>query len=635
MRTRSLLGLVGLALVAVLAALVLQSRDRTSPQAQPLRDATPAEPAAIEAPQDQRLVRNPQPAGGRDAWVGESEEVALDVVLISDFTALTEIDVHLTGEELSGKRRRESAPTLERQRFERVAPGRYRLEAWNDRWTSAPRELAVDSPSRVAEIEARLEIHSAHCVAGFVVDETTGAAIDAFDLHAEFGSEDARGVLETFTSRTVPLSSPEGRFAVAGAPLRATMLRLVVEAPGYRPTTTEWFSADEWVEGIVVSLATTAETETLLSGRVLTAESGEPIRNASVLVVGAGLALDSVQVFNDEPAIWSIHDPSGAIARGEGRARTDDHGRFRLSGPLQGPAQILVHRAGHRMLLHGPVELVPGESLDLGVLALESGGTLRGRVWTGVADEALDLRMVAVQRAGGAVRSVNLDAEQGFEISGLGPGRYRVSALAMTTPAGATDSTLLPLVSTNVELGAFETREVDLHLGSGLGGREIRGRVERVDDGLTDWRVAVLDVDPKPRALAFVEEDGSFRLPDLPDGNYTLVVVARDLSMTRFAATWRKLSIPEDANAELVVSIGHSRVALDGRVEAESVSVKAETDNPVFDRFVAAALQGRLDAEGRAVVYGLPAGSYRFESPFSTVSQALPAEGGDFRIDLR
>lgn len=620
-----------LALALIVALGFLLRRGSSSQRGEP--EVGPrAENAALAAPEDAPVVRSsapeaPEPVDGRVAKAPTGAP-GLHARLESPYTPMVPLSMRalrLEDQSVVGAPRE----TVDGASWSDLAPGRYRAEVWGEGWTVGAAE--VELPDAQASAEVALRPSPLYWVAGGVTARATGQPLEAFQILVEFALRDETSALEIWPGRTLRLRSADGRFALAGVPQRAEQLRLTVTAPGYLTYTTDWLPAPAWHDDVAIRLDEDAAALSVVRGRVVQAGSSEPGAGARLILVGPDLTLAFVRVFDGEAQIQSAHDVTGEVAVGGARGEVDVQGGFRLTSRYEGLVRLLVVPREQRVLLSEPFELRHGLEHDLGTLWLDAGGTIEGRVWEGEPGAGLSVTSVSVRRDGGAWTTIALPEDKSFRIGGLEPGNYRVSARArIQGPNGSEGSSIV--ATTSVRLAGLETEHVDLHCGAGLVGRSVSGRVELLE-ALREYRVMVLDVDLSPVSMTLAADDGSFTLHDLPEGTYTLVVAARNPAMTRFAATWRPLSVPETGS--LSISLAHSTLALhsDGGAGKE-VSLSGESGNPLFDQVVKQALHGVLDEAGDLVVWGLPEGLFRFETAHAEQTFAIPAAGGATRLEF-
>ena len=160
----------------------------------------------------------------------------------------------------------------------------------------------------------------------------------------------------------------------------------------------------------------------IISGRVLTADTGRPVKRARVTVAAGG--------------------PGGG--RGNGAAVTDDQGRYAIGGLTAGNYNITASKPGFVDVIYGqrrplqpgtPLTLADGQAATNVDLRLIRGGVITGRV----ADEdgePLARALVTIQRYQYVRGERQLTAAGGdqtddrgqFRVFGLPPGDYYVSA---------------------------------------------------------------------------------------------------------------------------------------------------------------------------------------------------------------
>ena len=597
------------------AAQVVES-DRSTAQ-------TPVEEAStLEPPRSRRASLDPAaevPQGG----------VALRVVLDRDYEPLSQFVVELAepGPELDEPVRRQK--TYAQVTWEDLEPGNYRLRASADGWKQAGRDIELAAGA--AEVRVHVRMHPFNSFAGYVHDRYDGRAVTEYGLQAEFRSE--QGAATVWPARNLKIRAEDGRFAVAAAPSAAELIRLTVSADGYLATTTDWLAAQAHFENLDVALGRAGLEESMLSARAVHS-NGMPAPGTKMMLVDPGATMDLVRLSGGDAQVSAAADVTGDVALGRARTETDDDGRGRIVTRYEGSARLLVVPRDGKAFLTEPFELMHGGEIDLGDLRIEAGGVIAGQVWVGDTPPDVVVRSVTAERESGATVSARIESDGSFRIEGLEAGSYRVSTVGeLSGPEGATIA-IIPLATVRLWIDEGDTHHVELHCGSGTGGSTVFGRVELLEE-LDELRVVVLDVDLNPVSTGFAAEDGSFRLTDVPDGDYTLAVMGRSEAMDCFAATFLAVSLPSAASALLDVWFRHSRVELRApSTPGEPFRAIASTGNALFDELVGVALEGVLDADGFAVVWGLPAGSYRFHTSRAEQAIAIPAEGGVFAIGL-
>ncbi|MCY3758330.1 MAG: carboxypeptidase-like regulatory domain-containing protein [Acidobacteria bacterium] len=233
-----------------------------------------------------------------------------------------------------------------------------------------------------------------------------------------------------------------------------------------------------------------------------------------------------------------------------GRAETDDRGRFRLfdippgSYYLSAAPPFFYGRMGGEERSFPPVYypgvLSPLEAAKVQVAAGEEVGgfyftlvetrsySASGRVLTAEGKPAHAVWIISRRESGeaffaGMESSANTDLQGEFKVTGLLPGRHRLHARA-----GEDDKPRM--ASTVVEVADRDIEGLTLVLGAGA---EVTGRIvtDRQDSDL-DWRRIWLDMDPigESGRISFggenarVEEDFTFKITNLPEASYRLVV---------------------------------------------------------------------------------------------------------------
>jgi hypothetical protein len=277
-----------------------------------------------------------------------------------------------------------------------------------------------------------------------------------------------------------------------------------------------------------------------LSGRVLAADSGKPLRRAIVQVVPAGL--DDVQL---------------QMARLSRTVSTDPDGLWTLTALPSGRYQITVWKGGYVSLQFGqrrpyeqgrPVDLAPGQSVERVDVVLPRAAAISGRI-TDETGEPVTHAFITVSRRRfvdgqrivapvsegiQALLNGGLTDDTGrYRIYGLSPGTYYVSAMTDASPPGSLAdqrrraSTFFPGVTAmsdaqqvTIDVGqeadaSFSVMEARTVTVSGMvrtaGGEPGRGSV------------SLLGMSPMPSdgtLVAKIAADGSFSVANVPAGEY-------------------------------------------------------------------------------------------------------------------
>ncbi len=413
---------------------------------------------------------------------------------------------------------------------------------------------------------------------GRVVSRATGAGIPGADLtFARAGGA------------TSVRAGPDGAFRF-DPPEEGRWLLAAVTAPGFLPFAPEWghspvqldARAGHSVRGLAVHLVPADE----ILGRVVDAE-GRPAPGAEVRLLGAG----------GEAALVSIPD----------RFTAGENGEFRFAAP-QG-AVVEARRPG----------LAPGRArVDL-VVALERRLTVALGPARPAAGEPGRIAGRVVERDGGAplagalvvaagergfappAAQVTAGADGAFELGGLDPGSYRLTARAEGhAPASAS----------RVATGA---RDVLLALAPG--GR-LRGCVTDLASGAPVAPFTVLVFERRSPLLrvpqssrSFVDASGCWALDDLLPGAAAVVVSAPGFAPSEEVAVEVPASGEAVADARLerggrligIVRDAETGAPLEGaRLSVEGLLAEAaSTTIPVL-------AEATTDAAGRFALEGLP-----------------------------
>lgn len=185
-----------------------------------------------------------------------------------------------------------------------------------------------------------------------------------------------------------------------------------------------------------------------VSGRVVAADTGAPVRAADVRLMGLKPDLSSRFV------------------------TTDDEGRFEMRDVTVGQYSVSVSKAGFVRTSFGLIRtgaatfsIAAGQQATLGDLALPRGGVITGRVVDVSGDPLADVTVVAWRLTFSAPASARVVSARSFptndrgefRLYGLQPGRYFVSA-SLGEPGMAEAPTFFPSVSTTADALAVEVK---------------------------------------------------------------------------------------------------------------------------------------------------------------------------------
>ena len=166
-----------------------------------------------------------------------------------------------------------------------------------------------------------------------------------------------------------------------------------------------------------------------IKGRLVDALSGDPVGGARVSLRSSGIGGGGL-ISN--------------LLAGESSVRTTDtadDGSFQFRELAEDTYELEVDRAargsGPERIVYAPaeetlVDLGPDEEIDVGEVRLDPGLTLPGRVLSGDGAPVAGARIAAKPKSGGraGVRIASAGEDGGFEVPGLGPGTWEISASA-------------------------------------------------------------------------------------------------------------------------------------------------------------------------------------------------------------
>lgn len=338
-----------------------------------------------------------------------------------------------------------------------------------------------------------------------------------------------------------------------------------------------------------------------IAGRIVDAETGLPLRRASVRAM-----------------LTTGPQPQGGQAH---VTRTDDTGSYRLDKLPAGVYAVAVQRAGYVPLMPGLAAasdrpqrftLEDGQRIANADFRLQRGGVIAGRVTdeAGEPAEAVTIRALRAQRTGGretyvpaAARIVSSDDLGQFRLFGLAPGEYLLVAdpqsgqMMMGTNAitqgDRTDTvptyapgTPAPSEAARITVVAGQTTAMDVQLVVArvvtVAGRVVDSSGARLEGGMVRLRSDGPDVSFMGAGMGMVR-NGEFRITGVTPGAYTLEANATPMGPPggSDAARLESARLPIVVGTEdvegLVVTLQPPSSAI-GRLVVEGDATKLQAD---------------------------------------------------------
>jgi len=373
------------------------------------------------------------------------------------------------------------------------------------------------------------------------------------------------------------------------------------------------------------------DTGGVVTGVVRRADSGAPIPEAQVAVVGETESVDQ------------------AMRRA---TITDVNGRFTIRSITPGPYTVFVQAEGYygataeadaAPRTQKSVRVDEAQQADVGILKLVAGSVISGRVSdpngqavAGATVEALKASYVRDRLAFTPVKSVKTDDRGEYRMYWVSPGEYYVRATYRSRseavheryeriffPRIAEEDAAPPV---SVRSGA-EMAGVDVRIPvTPIAGITISGQVRGGSDD--DLRVSAVHVVPRDRRVLLVGDDvdvfenyaadtsrGRFEIRNVPPGEYNLYPLVRDREQPR------TVPIPVDVEKRDIENLSATleptfdlpgRVTLDGEQDGRAVlkdafQLVALESMPGIDPYAV-----NLSDSGEFTALQLPAGKYAF-----------------------
>ena len=375
-----------------------------------------------------------------------------------------------------------------------------------------------------------------------------------------------------------------------------------------------------------------------ISGRVVAAESGNPLARATVLI--------------QAPALKEQREVT-----------TDANGRYDAPGLPAGSYNITVSRRGYVTLAYGQtrpfqpgreVEVRAGQTNDRIDFALSRGGVITGRITDQNGEPQPGVQMSALQfswqpngarrlepTSGGIHDRTFTDDLGQFRLYGLMPGSYIVAAGAMPGLSSGPDqadlgTTYFPGTTNVDEAQAVEVemaQEVPIHFALQP------AQVARVSGTVVDSsgqpiarRSLMLatrtESSTSSRGVGITNSDGTFDIPGIAPGHYTVDIPPAPSGAGHSESASFPISVKGDDITGLLISTRPGATVI-GRVVWEGTSPKpaatlritltaAEPMPPMPNLVVNAnSLNGNVDNGGNFRISGVQSGYVLFR-PFST-----------------
>jgi hypothetical protein len=285
-----------------------------------------------------------------------------------------------------------------------------------------------------------------------------------------------------------------------------------------------------------------------LSGRVVSADSGQPLRRATVSAMSTRPP--------EQPRRGAFFTPPRPFS-----ARTDDEGRFVIRDVPAGDYTLTARRSGYvdqgygQVTQNGPgrrVTVADGAAVGPLQFALVRGGVITGRVVdeSGEPAERVQVRVVRAQRIGGQQRYVGgsgdtTDDLGHYRVFGLAPGEYLVVAepgdrggffrgsqgvqnVDVDTVPTYGPGTVNPAEAVKVQVQASMEAAMDIQLVAAkvatIRGRVLTSKGEPLEGGMVRLQAQGAEMMAGMGRGGPVMAGGTYEIAGVPPGTYMLVV---------------------------------------------------------------------------------------------------------------
>jgi beta-lactamase regulating signal transducer with metallopeptidase domain/thiol-disulfide isomerase/thioredoxin len=370
-------------------------------------------------------------------------------------------------------------------------------------------------PIKPGEDEQLVTLHPVLEISGRVTDARTGKAVEAFKITHGYQFANSS---QTYWNNDGALPATDGKYSYKfDEPMKAYLLQ--VAAAGYRPATSRLFESTEGK----VTYDFTLEPGTGPSGIVLL-PNGKPAEGAQV-----GLATRQKRAMLD----------MGRFDRSQNHAEvleTDAEGRFAFTAQDDEFLLVVLHDAGFAEVMGDELSKQPE-------ITLEPWGRIEGRVTVGQTPDAnREVRFQPSRERPDGRSTFNYVFSYGYETNTDHEGRFIIDRV-MPGPGSIARVVITEFLRTTQHAPGWHQRiEVrpgeTINVSIGGSGRAVTGHVvlDRDPGVHIDWRtnepaaiVAWDNANGKraeqyQRFLANMDKSGRFEIPDVPAGDYQLVV---------------------------------------------------------------------------------------------------------------
>jgi len=370
--------------------------------------------------------------------------------------------------------------------------------------------LLEDYPMKTGERKYNITLRPTLKVRGTVFDAQTGRPIDKFTVTNGFDYEDGRAPQwDTFTVRTFTGGQYEMEYMQ-----EIFTYRLRIDAEDYQSAISDCIRPSEISESQIV-LDFKLDKAAALMGKVLSPD-GVPLSDAEVVI-----ATDRLRIINGNPDFHQDHSSKQNLI-----LLTDANGEFRFEPPVSLYTIVVLSGRGY-------AKISQTEFAASKVITVSPWGRIEGTLRIG-AQPGVNKLVVFMPEFRREQEQPQIDFEYEAQTDKNGYFSFpRVlpdkGTVVRATPID--DGARRYSYHLGVEVKSVETTRVQI----GGTGRPVIGRIVIPDmiQNIFDWqytdcsvRISSL-IDPPYRILALeCDKDGSFRIEDVPAGDYCLYVHA-------------------------------------------------------------------------------------------------------------
>jgi len=460
---------------------------------------------------------------------------------------------------------------------------------------------------RPGDDEVLIRLKEGGAISGIVVSAIDGEPVQEYTIFLDPAVN--KDMLDPygFKSRIRHKEKDElGRFEIAH--VKPDRYNLTLSANGFATRKLRGIQVEEGesVRGLMILMP----KEAAIAGTVYDSETREPVEGASVSL---------------KTGIENLMERF----RGGDLVVSDESGRFRFGRLDAGPVKLIVSHQRYEPLHLDRIVVMEGETVEGFELFLTRGAVIKGHVYGPDGRPVSGASLIVSTPTASTMKSGRTDGDGFYEISGLPPGSYQVTRLAMRFDMD--DDFLGSLMSgldiKAVKLEKDQIKTLDFRVNVDDGSRVVTGVIRDAGDPVKSAFISAVPVGGGKKAqgrtyTAGTDTAGRYLFKNMEPGDYTFRIVRTDGMVPGSACeTVFRVKVPDRDRYEYDMdlpggSIEGIVIDRDSLKRLPQVRIQitrsegTESGDPISD-----AVGGRIgeiysDSEGRFRVRNLREGTY-------------------------